>query len=164
MASCPNHKPRELRRRLMLRARMRAGCGWSDACIVNVSSRGLQINANRAAVQGGTVEIWHGEHVIVARVVWRKGTRAGLQAEQRVPVEELMTLGQAPRLQLTAAGWPEVERRKRPRTHDDSRLRARAIEFAGLGLVAATLALGASAMVEQAFARPLTYVEAALRG
>jgi hypothetical protein len=102
--------------------------------------------------------------VIVARVVWRKGTRAGLQAEQRVPVEELMTLGQAPRLQLTAAGWPEVERRKRPRTHDDSRLRARAIEFAGLGLVAATLALGASAMVEQAFARPLTYVEAALRG
>lgn len=38
------------------------------------------------------VEIWHGEQVIVARVVWRKGTRAGLRSEQLVPVEELTRL------------------------------------------------------------------------
>jgi hypothetical protein len=141
---------------------MRAACGWGDAAILNVSSRGLQINTTRAAVQGSVVEIWHGEHVIVARVVWRQGTRAGLQAEQRIPVEELMTLSQAPKLQLTAATWPEVERRRKPRSHDESRLRSRAIEFAGVAAVAVSLALGAFAMVEEAFARPLSYVQAAL--
>lgn len=143
---------------------MRASSGWSDACIVNVSSRGLQINCNHLAAQGSVVEIWHREHVIIARVVWRKGNRAGLQAEHQVPVEELMTAGQAPSLQLTASQWPRVERRKEARSHDESRLRARAIEFAGLAIITASLAGGIAAMVGQAFDRPLTIVETALRG
>ena len=141
---------------------MRASCGWSDASILNISSRGLQVNTTRAAVQGTTVEIWHGEHLIVARVVWRKGTRAGLQAEQRVPVEELMTLSHVPKLILTAPNWPGLERRKRPRSHDESRFRSRAIEFAGLTIVVASLALGGFVMLQEAFARPLAYVQAAL--
>jgi len=141
---------------------MRASCGWSDASILNISSRGLQVNTTRAAVQGTTVEIWHGEHLIVARVVWRKGTRAGLQAEQRVPVEELMTLSHEPKLQLTAPSLPKLERRKRPRSHDESRFRSRAIEFAGLTIIVASLALGGFVMLQEAFARPLAYVRAAL--
>jgi hypothetical protein len=144
---------------------MRASSGWTDAHILNISSRGMQIDALRAAVQGNTVEIWHGEHMVVARVVWRKGTRAGLQAEQRVPVEELMCISQAPSLQLTAAQeWPRVERRKRARSHDHSRLRSRAMEFASVALIGLSLAAGAFLMVEQAFARPLIYVQAALGG
>jgi hypothetical protein len=91
---------------------MRASCGWSDASILNLSSHGLQIDTVRAAVQGRTVEIWHEEHVIVARVVWRKGRRAGLVTDQRVPVEELVMLSEQPQRRLNAAAWPEVERRK----------------------------------------------------
>jgi len=140
---------------------MRASCGWSDASILNISSRGLQVNTTRAAVQRTTVEIWHGEHLIVAHVVWSKGTRAGLQAEQRVPVEELMTLSHVPKLQLTA---PELDRRKRPRSHDESRLRSRAIEFAGLTIIVTSLALGGFVMLQEAFARPLAHVQAALGG
>jgi hypothetical protein len=157
-------RPRELRRRLILPARLRAPNGWSDACILNVSSRGLQINSVQSAIQGATVEIWHREHVIVARVVWRKGNRAGLRAEQRVPVEELMTLGQAPSLQLTADQWPRAERRKRSRNQDENRMRARALEFAGMVIIAAWLAGGLLAMVGQAFARPMAVVEAVLGG
>ena len=157
-------RPRELRRRLILPARLRAPNGWSDACILNVSSRGLQINAIQSAVQGATVEIWHRDHVIVARVMWRKGNKAGLRAEQRVPVEELMTMSQAPSLQLTADQWPRADRRKRLRSHDDGRLRARVLEFAGLAIITASLAGGLAAMVGQAFARPLALVEAALGG
>lgn len=148
---------------MLLPARLRASTGWSDACILNVSSRGLQINSSHA-VQGTLVEIWYRDQVIVARVVWRNGSRAGLQAEDRVPVEELMTAGQAPALQLTAAQWPQVDRRKRPRTHDQSRLRSRAIEFAGIIAIAVSLAGGVFAMVGQAFARPMAVVEAALGG
>src|SRR3954454_9192980 len=102
------HRPRELRRRVMLQARMRTGVTWSDAYILNVSSRGLLINFSRSVLQGSTVELWHGDHVIVARVVWRKGTRAGLRAEDRVPIEEIVPIGQTPRLQLTAGEWPQV--------------------------------------------------------
>lgn len=166
MASRPlsKQRPRALRRRLILPARMRASSGWSDACILNVSSQGLQINCNHLAAQGSVVEIWHREHVIIARVVWRKGNRAGLQAENRVPVEELMTAGQAPSLQLTATQWPQMDRRKKTRSHDESRLRARAIEFAGLAIITASLAGGVAGIVGQALERPLVLVETALGG
>ncbi len=164
MASKSNQQPREPRRRLILPARIRAPNGWSDACILNVSSYGLQINSTQSALQAAVVEIWHRERVIVARVVWRKGGRAGLRAEQKVPVEELMTMGQTPNLQLTADQWPRIDRRKWPRGHDESRLRARVIEFAAIAIIIAWLAAGLATMVGQAFVRPLAVVDAALGG
>jgi len=96
-------KPRELRRRVILPARLRMGAHWSDACILNISSRGLMIQASRAAPEGSVIELWKGDYVIVARVVWRKGVRAGLCSDDRVPVEEIMSLAQSPGLQLTAS-------------------------------------------------------------
>ena len=166
LAISGSRKPRELRRRVMLRARLRAGSGWSDACILNVSSRGLLINATTtaSAQAGNMIEVRHGDHVIVAEVMWRKGTRAGLRTEARVPVEEIMALCNAPSLQLTATQWPQVDRRKKARSHDESRLRSRAIEFAGIAIVAVWLATGVFAMVQQAFAQPLARVEQALGG
>jgi|SRR5579884_2832128 len=157
------YRPRELRRRVMLRARMRSMAGWSDACILNISSRGLMINAPSAcAAKDSTVELWHGEQVIVATVVWRKGSRAGLQTEERVPVDDILAMSQSPSFQLTAAQWPEVDRRKKPRPASESRDRGRLVEFVGVGLMAATLAAGALMMVEQGFARPVAAVQAAL--
>ena len=144
---------------------MRTNWGWSDACILNVSSRGLLINAGAAAaLADDSIEVWHGEHVIVATIVWRRGTRAGLRADGRVPVDDILVISQAPSLQLTAAQWPAIERRKRPRSHDDSRVCGRLIEFAGIAAIAVSLAAGTFMMVEQAFAKPLDYVEAALNG
>lgn len=149
----------------MLRARMRAATGWSDACILNVSSRGLMINAASAGPdRGSRIELRHGDHIIVAEVVWRKGTRAGLRTDDRLPVEDIMALSKAPQLQLTAAQWPTTERRRRPRSHDESRLRSRAIEFAGVAVIAVALGMGAVAMVEQAFAQPMQRIAAVLGG
>lgn len=154
-------KPRELRRRVLLPARLRHGSSWSDACILNVSSRGLMIHAGRPMARGTQVELRRGEHVIVARVMWRDGGRAGLRAEDRVPVEEIIRLGQSPALQLTARTG---ERRKQPRAPDHSRLRARTIEFAGMVVIAVSLAGGGLTMMHAAFARPLQLVAAALAG
>lgn len=140
------------------------GALWTDACILNISSRGLMIQATRAANEGSIIELYRGDHMIVARVVWRSGMKAGLQAEERVPVEEIMSLSAAPNLQLTAGARPAYERRRRPRTHEQSRQRGRAFEFASVALIGASLATGAYAMVEEAFARPLALIELALGG
>jgi|SRR5947209_5727731 len=153
------HKPRELRRRIVLTARLRSGNSWSDACILNISSRGLLIQTGRSVAPGSRVELWRGDQVIVARVAWRDGARAGLEAHGRVPIDEIMSLGLAPALQLTAA-----ERRRRPTTHARSRERARAYQFGGTVVIALLCAGAAFGMIEQALARPLAMVTAALGG
>jgi hypothetical protein len=152
-------RPRELRRRVMMPARLRHDASWTDACILNISSRGLMIHTGRPIVQGTMVEIRRGDHAIVARVMWRDGARAGLRAEDRVPVEEIVTLGQSPALQLTAVS---IDRRKRARPEDRSRPRGRTIEFAGVVLIGACIAGAALTMVEVAFAKPLAVISAAL--
>lgn len=137
--------------------------GWSEACILNLSSRGLMINAPAAfAQEGSTIELWHDGRVIIGTIMWRNGTRAGLQAEDRIPVDDILAVGQAAALQLTAADWPEVDRRSVARPEGESRLRGRAIEFAGLVMIAASLGIGAFTMMNEAFAAPIRYVEAAL--
>ena len=154
-------KPRELRRRVLVPARLRHGASWSDACILNVSSRGLMIHSGRPLARGTEVEIRRGDHVILARVMWRDGGRAGLKSDDRVPVEEIVTLGQSPALQLTAANG---ERRKQPRGDDRSRLQARSIQFAGVVAIALSLASAGVTMVQSALVRPLAAVSLALGG
>ena len=147
----------------MLPARMRTVVGWSDARILNVSSRGLMVHASLAALECGVVELWHGDHTITARVEWREGTKAGLRAEDRIPVDEILSLSGAAALQLSAEPYRGVERRKRARTNDDSRLQARAFEFASIAVIAAALALSFSLWVSEALAQPLAAVATALR-
>jgi hypothetical protein len=91
--------------------------------------------------------------------MWRDGARAGLKAEERVPLEEILVLGQSPAYQLTAQTG---ERRKRPRRDDRSRLRGRAFEFASVVVIGASLAGAGLEMIEQAFARPLAVVSVVL--
>ena len=148
----------------MLPARLRAGAQWSDTCILNISSRGLLIHSARAAPEGSIIELRRGDQVIVARVMWREGARVGLQADERLPVEQIMSLGQSHALQLTASSGPAVERRKQPRTEVDARLRGRAIEFASVAVIAASLALTIWSMASEALARPMAAVSAALGG
>jgi hypothetical protein len=154
-----SHKPRELRRRVVAPARLRHGAAWTDACILNISSRGLMIHTGRQIANGAQVELRRGDYVIIARVVWRDGGRAGLRAEDRIPVEEIMTLGKSPTLQLTAR---PAERRKHPRPQERSRLRGRAMEFAAVAAISTCLAAAGFTIVQSAFARPLKIVSAAL--
>lgn len=160
-----NQRPRELRRRVVLPARLRSGVQWSDACILNISSRGLMIQSGRAGPEGTRVELRRGDHVIVARVVWREGARAGLATDDRLPVEEILSLGQSSALQLVASNGALVERRKRSRQKlGDARLRGRAFEFLGVGAIVLVLSLSVWGMAEEAFAAPLARIEAALGG
>ena len=140
---------------------MRAGTGWSDACILNVSSRGALIHSSRPFAEGSIVELRHGDHIIVGRIVWREGWKAGLRAEDRVPVEQILSLADGPALRLSAAP-AGAERRRQPRTCEQSRLQSHALEFVSVTIIAIALSSAAFALVGQALAQPLARASAAL--
>ena len=159
-----NFTSRELRRRVLLPARVRDGASWSNACILNISSRGMLLHAKSPAPAGSLIEVSHGHHIIVARVIWRSGAKLGLAAEDRLPIEEIATYASDPAPPPTAADGRIVEQRRHSRTHEENRLRGRAMEFAGAVFIAASLGIAGFVMVEQALAEPLALVEATLGG
>ena len=76
-------------------ARLRLGAQWTDAFILNVSSRGLLIQSTEAVERGMYVEVRRDNQVIIGRIVWRSGSRAGLRSQDRVPLEAIVTAGAA---------------------------------------------------------------------
>jgi hypothetical protein len=165
MKTKSNDRPRELRRRVVLPARLRYGAQWADACILNVSSRGLMVQSARAGPLGSLVELRRGEHLITARVVWRDGARAGLQSEDRVPVEEIMSLTGSKALQLVASDGALVERRRHRRAPPrESRLQGRAMEFTAVLAIGIALAAGVWSMASKALVKPFAEASVALGG
>ena len=158
----PGERPRELRRRVILPARLRTGADWSDTCILNISSRGLMIQSARPALPGSLVELRRGNHVIIATVMWRDGSRVGLQSDDRVPVDEILSQGHAQSLQLVASDGALIDRRREPRAPDRARAQGRTLEFAAVVAIALILTAGAWGMAHQALARPFAAVQAAL--
>jgi hypothetical protein len=160
-----HHRPRELRRRVVMPARLRSSSGWTDACILNISSRGLMIHSSRAGPRGSVVELWRGDHVIVARVMWQDGARAGLQTDERLAVEDILSLRGSAAMSLTAPQAASTDRRARPRGEPDRRKQqGKMIEFVGVVLAGCMFAATAYGMVAQALAGPMAMIDAALRG
>jgi PilZ domain-containing protein len=157
-------RPRELRRRVMIPARLHDGVQWNDARILNISSRGLLVHCPRPVSHESVVELRRGDHVIVARVVWREGTRAGLRVDDRLPVEQIMSQSQSQSLQITAPPDAFVEeRRKQSRAvAADARLRGRAMEFVSIGVIGTSLAVAVWSMVQHALVGPLAAISSAL--
>ena len=116
---------REERQKVMIKARMRSGVSWRDVCILNLSVHGVGIQAAEPPARGTYVEIRRGSQVIVARVAWAKGHRAGLRSQDAIFIQSSTTsarphrlpglsearqssaaaLRARPRSGTTAAGW-----------------------------------------------------------
>ena len=149
-------KPREERRNVVLEARLRGDRGWGQACILNLSSRGLLVYSDAPANPGSYVEVRRGEQVIVARVVWRRSNRIGLSSQEKLQLGEIVSgTAASAALQLTASNLAP-ERRKLPR-EDQSRLRARAGQFVAIAAFGASLAglsyVAATAILAPAMAK-----------
>ena len=158
----PCARPREQRRNVVLQARLRSNCRWGDACILNLSPRGLMVYAPQPADPGSFVEIRRGEQAIVARVVWRRNNRIGLRSERLLELDQVIT--GAGSQSAPGIGAVELlgERRQQPRSHDDSRLRARIAEFASIIVVAAVLAGSAYSLVARSLSAPINRMIAEL--
>ena len=126
----------------------------------------MGIQTARPPVRGTFVEICRGSQVIVSRVVWSKGHRAGLRSQDAIQVTALVKepiVAQPP--SRCAVGQP-IERRSAPRRvlerHDRSRLAGRAMEFLGLVIFVGAAAVTAFGAVERALAQPLSRIFASL--
>lgn len=161
-------KPRESRRNVLLAARMRDGNGWSDANILNLSSRGLALHSARAPSRGTYVEVRRGSHVIVGRVIWVKAGRFGLCAQDRLEIDSLIANDSPAKNCAGGTGGATVERRRHPRSeglewrYAQSRDKGRALEFASIAGLAFLLAACAYDAVIRTLSRPLSIISTQL--
>ena len=152
----------------MIAARLRHGDAWSDANILNLSSRGLLLRASSPPARGAYVEVRRGAHVIVGRVIWATSDRFGVRAQDRLAIDALVANASPARQAANDAGTAPAERRSRPRPerlewrHARSRERGRVFQFAcigGFGLALAACAYGA---VSDTLGRPMNQVSSRL--
>ena len=156
-------KPREPRQKVLVRARMKSGAGWHDTCILNVSSRGLLMQAADPPVTGSYLEIRRGALVIVARVMWTKSHRFGVKSQDELPIDAIVRDVVAP---VVGEGVRVGERRQASQpllsTATRSRHQGRAIEY-GFAVALAVAAAGfAASEVYSLLSAPVEAVTAAL--
>ena len=156
-------KPREPRHKVLVRARIKAGAGWHDGCILNVSSRGLMLQAADPPPKGSYLEIRRGALVIVARVMWAKSHRFGVKSQDALPIDAIVRDVEVP---VVGEGVRVGDRRQAARpqlsTATRSRHQGRAIEY-GFALALAVAAAGfAASEVYGLLSSPVEAVTAAL--
>src|SRR5215217_7191938 len=157
-------KPRESRQKVLIDARLRHERGWSDARILNISSRGLMVRVSQAPARGTYVEICRGTHRIVARVVWVDQDRFGAWAQDAIAVGAIAKGEDAP----AAPPANLNDRRSSPRRetsaerHERSRLWSRRMQFLAVAAFACLAAFFAFDAIAGTLARPLALVSAKL--
>jgi hypothetical protein len=157
-------KLREPRRKVMIKARMRAAAGWADACILNLSKSGMLVRAQQAPSRGSYLEIRRGSHVIVARVVWASEDKFGVVAQEPIPADELVRDPDGATAKPANGNFVERRTSARPpeRRHEQSRFRGRILEFATFATFGALMATFLFGEVGEVLARPMTAVRTAL--
>jgi len=163
-------KPREPRRTVLIRARMRTGSAWGGVNLLNLSSRGALAQAEASPPKGSYIEIRRGAQVIVARVVWAEAQRFGLRTQDPIGIDDIL----ADRDGSSSTGPPgqrhsDAERRAAPRPngaardrHEQSRLFARCLEYSCMAGFGAVMAVAVLDLARAALAGPLSQVGAAL--
>ncbi len=82
-------KPREVRLKVNITARLRTGVEWADLRIENLSSRGLLIKTKTELKVGSYVEVRHGTLIIIGRIVWTRGAYSGVRSQDRIDTAEV---------------------------------------------------------------------------
>ena len=153
----------------MLVARMRDGATWSDANILNLSSRGLLLHAARPPSRGTYIEVRRGGYVIIGRVIWAEENRFGVRAQDGLEIDSLISSGFPLRQPANDPSGGTQERRTRPRSESlewryvrnrDNGRAFQAIFVTVLGIALSALLYDVATAT---FARPLSLVSLQLR-
>jgi hypothetical protein len=141
---------------------MRAGAGWADACILNVSSRGLLVYSDGAAKLGSMIELRRGGQLVIAKVVWRNNQRIGLRSTDELDIESIVSNEVATAAAKACVDAVKIEKRRRPRESDASRAHGRALEFVFVTAAAVALAGWVALSVLQTLTGSMSSVTSAL--
>jgi hypothetical protein len=126
----------EDRTRALVRATLRGDGDEREACILDVSSRGLLLTAAVPPPRGSFIELVVGRHSLIGQVKWSSQRRFGLVLRERISVVGLLSGDQqaiklAPRRKLS---------KQRRRVAEGTAPLARMIQF---GMLIAALGAGA---------------------
>jgi hypothetical protein len=140
----PDFKPRiEERAKVMIRARLRGAGPERDACILDVSSRGLAVTADNPPQRGDFVELEIGEHKLVGQVKWSGMRRFGLVLRQRISAVALISGdSDAITLQESAAARKHENRKRNSRGNAAIKRRIEFAIFLVVGAVAIYVMVG----------------------
>ena len=149
----------------MIGARLRHNRGWSDARILNLSSRGLLVRVSETPPSGSYVEICRGTHRIVARVVWADNDRFGAHSQDAIAVDAIIGGDDAAPAPAADAGGDRRRTRRLPslsERQEKSRRRSRQLEFICVTVFGCAAAAYAFDTVRETLSKPLSMVEARL--
>lgn len=144
---------------------MRVVGSWGDVCILNISSRGLQLQAARPPQRGTYVEIRRGPHVIIGCVAWAKQHRFGVKSQGVLFIDAIVAEPGNEEKQRGPVAYVPADQRSAPRpppSAERSRAAGRAMEFACLAIVLIGGATAIYGAAEAALAVPLATVAEAL--
>jgi hypothetical protein len=157
-------KPREPRRTVLIRARMRTGALWPDILIHNISSRGLMAQTDQPPKIGTYVEIRRDQQIIIGRAVWRTVHNFGILTQDRIDIDAVIQDPIYPGTQRPASPLPE--RRSDPqrlvtdiaRKAEKSRRTSALLQFIVIGAIGAAAAGLAATEVYTLLTSPLEKV------
>ncbi len=154
-------KDREDRTRTMLRATLRDGGAERDACVLDLSHRGLMATATPAPKRGAYITLKVGRHELDGQVQWSEGRRFGLRLRERIDVLAVLGNEAGPTLlkaAQAARGKPSFEARAAYARHV-----AQGFTYGIFISVAAAGAGLAGQLVFQSLNSPFVQIEAALK-
>lgn len=165
-----HHKCREARRQVLIPCRVKSQRGWGDACIHNISSRGMMIACDDALVPGEYVDLRRGRQVVIGRVIWRRDRFSGIRTQDLISADVLVN---EPRLEGRPVQQAGDEDRRDPRQRMKSEIeaarrmeRSRAIssamQFGALGLFGLVAAVTIALQVGHVLAAPAQQITQAL--
>ncbi|MBU6269156.1 MAG: PilZ domain-containing protein [Sphingomonadales bacterium] len=150
---------REPRTRVMMQGRLRARGPEHDACLLDVSSRGLLMTADLPPPRGSFIEVRVNRHSLVGQVEWAEARRFGVVLQDRIDTDALIRGGDEITLKGRATAQSATYRAARASAPDIARI----AQFAVLALAGFGAALVVAHTVQQQLS-PLQQAKAAMAG
>ena len=152
---------RETRRKVLIRATMRAGGPRTDVCIRDISSRGMMVQMGAPPPRGTFVDLDCAGHQIVGLVIWRHDHRFGVQTRDKLNVHAIVNRLPAEALLPQRPGTRRGPRAA-ARAGDASRALGGRMEFAMMALFAAALVAALGMTAFQTLSRPFDAISTML--
>ena len=144
---------------MLARARLRGSGPERDACVVNVSSRGLAVTADNPPRRGEIVEVVVGDNRLVGEVKWSDVRRFGMILRERISVISLIS-GDSAGVTLKRK---EALRREKARAAADRSSIARKFQFVVFAAAGAVATIVAAEFVSDGL-QSLNKAKAAMAG